>query len=127
LAVAELAHTMGRASPEETIMRPNPERQIHRACGDVRAALFSALELLADGNIPTTAGDDTFKVLSDVGRLQRHLADALQATNLLDQMVGVPAEERPPWSYYRSRIGKKPPCGLSAVDADHLAGQATAS
>ena len=48
--------------------------------------------------------------------------------NLLDQMVGVPAEERPPWSYYRSRIGKKPPCELSAVDNEHgLAGQATAS
>ena len=27
--------------------RPNPERQIHRACGDVRAALVDALELLA--------------------------------------------------------------------------------
>ena len=48
-------------------MRPNPERQIHRACGDVRAALFSALELLADGSIPTTASDDMFKVLSDLG------------------------------------------------------------
>ena len=73
-------------------MRPNPERQIHRACGDVRAALFSALELLADRSIPSAGSDDTFKVLSDVGRLQRHLADALQATNLLDQMVGVPID-----------------------------------
>jgi hypothetical protein len=117
---------MGRASPEETIMRPNPERQIHRACGDVRAALFSALELLADGSIPTTAGD-TFKVLSDLGRLQRHLADALQATNLLDQMVGVPVEDRPPWSYYRSRIAQKARL-VSAVDEGRgLAGQATAS
>jgi hypothetical protein len=118
---------MGRAFPEETIMRPNPERQIHRACGDVRAALFSALELLADGSIPTTAGDDTFKALSDLGRLQRHLADALQATNLLDQMVGVPVEERQPWSYYRSRIAQKTRL-VSAVDEDRgLAGQATAS
>jgi hypothetical protein len=107
-------------------MRPNPERQIHRACGDVRSALFSALELLADGSIPA-AGDDTFKVLSDVGRLQRHLADALQATNLLDQMVGVPAEERPPWSHYRSRIAQKARL-VSAVDDDcGLPGQATAS
>jgi hypothetical protein len=118
---------MGRASPEETIMRPNPERQIHRACGDVRAALFSALELLADGSIPTTASDDTFKALSDLGRLQRHLADALQATNLLDQMVGVPVEERQPWSYYRSRIAQKARL-VGAVDDDRgLAGQATAS
>jgi hypothetical protein len=109
-------------------MRPNPERQIHRACGDVRAALFSALELLADGSIPTTAAcDDTFKVLSDLGRVQRHLADALQATNLLDQMVGVPVEERQPWSYYRSRITQKARL-VSAVDDDRgPAGQATAS
>jgi len=108
-------------------MRPNPERQIHRACGDVRAALFSALELLADGGIPTTASDDAFKVLSDLGPLQRHLADALQATNLLDQMVGVPVEERPPWSYYRSRIVQKARL-ISAVDDDRgLADQATAS
>jgi hypothetical protein len=108
-------------------MRPNPERQIHRACGDVRSALFSALELLADGSIPAAASDDAFKVLSDLGRLQRHLADALQATNLLDQMVGVPAEERPPWSYYRSRIAQKARL-VSAVDDDRgLAGQATAS
>ena len=105
-------------------MRPNPERQIHRACGDVRAALFSALELLADGSIPYAGSDDTFKVLSDLGRLQRHLADALQATNLLDQMVGVPVEERPPWSYYRGRIAQKARL-VSAVDDEH--GQATAS
>jgi hypothetical protein len=115
---------MGRACHKETIMRPNPERQIHRACGDVRAALFSALELLADRSIPAAASDDTFKVLSDLGRLQRHLADALQATNLLDQMVGVPVDERPPWSYYRSRIAQKARL-VSAVDDDR--GQATAS
>jgi hypothetical protein len=108
--------------------RPNPERQIHRACGDVRAALISALEVLAEGTGPGAGCDDPFKALSDLGRLQRHVAEALHATNLLDQMVGVPAEERPPWSYYRSRIGKKPPCAISAVDVDHgLAGQATAS
>jgi hypothetical protein len=59
--------------------------------------------------------------------VQRHLADALQATNLLDQMVGVPVEERQPWAYYRSRIAQKARL-VSAVD-DHrgLAGQATAS
>jgi hypothetical protein len=52
----------------------------------------------------------------------------LLATNLLGQMVGVPAELRPPWSYYRSRIIKKPPDVVSAVDDDHgLAGRATAS
>ena len=108
-------------------MRPNPERQIHRACGDVRAALFSALELLADGSFPATAGDDTFKALSDLGRVQRHLADALQATNLLDQMVGVPVEERQPWSHYRSRIAQKARL-VSTVDEQRgLAGQATAS
>jgi hypothetical protein len=108
--------------------RPNPERQIHRACGDVRAALVTALELLAEGTDPGVRCDDMFKAFSDLGQVQRHVADALHAANLLDQMVGVPAEERPPWSYYRSRIGKKPACGLSAVDGDHgLAGQATAS
>ena len=108
--------------------RPNPERQIHRACGDVRAALISALEVLAEGTGPGAGCDDPFKAFSDLGRLQRHVAEALHATNLLDQMVGVPAEERPPWSYYRSRIGKKPPCAISAVDVDHgLADQATAS
>ena len=108
-------------------MRPNPERQIHRACGDVRAALFSALELLADGSFPATASDDTFKALSDLGRVQRHLADALQATNLLDQMVGVPGEERQPWSHYRSRIAQKARL-VSTVDEQRgLAGQATAS
>jgi hypothetical protein len=108
-------------------MRPNPERQIHRACGDIRAALFGALELLADGSMPSAAGDDTFKVLSDLSRLQRHLADALQATNLLDQMVGVPVEERPPWSHYRSRIAQKARV-LNAADVDRrLPGQATAS
>jgi hypothetical protein len=108
--------------------RPNPERQIHRACGDVRAALISALEVLAEGAAPSAASDDPFKVFSDLGRVQRHLAAALHATNLLDQMVGVPAEERPPWSYYRSRIGKKPSYGFSAVEGDHgFAGQATAS
>lgn len=108
-------------------MRPNPERQIHRACGDVRAALFSALELLAEGSIPTTASDDAFKALSDLGRLRSHLADALHATNLLDQMVGVPVEERQPWSYYRSRIAQKAR-PVSPVDDDRgQAGQATAS
>jgi hypothetical protein len=108
-------------------MRPNPERQIHRACGDVRAALFSALELLADGSMPTAASDDTFKVLSDLSRLQRHLGDALQATNLLDQMVGVPVEERLPWSHYRSRIAQKARLLSAADDERGLSGQATAS
>jgi hypothetical protein len=107
---------------------PNPERQIHRACGDVRAALVSALELLAEGADPGARGDDMFKAFSDSAQLQRHIADALLATNLLGQMVGVPAEQRPPWSYYRSRIIKKPPYVVSAVDDDHgLAGRATAS
>jgi hypothetical protein len=31
---------------------PNPERQIHRACGDVRVALLDALELLSESTIP---------------------------------------------------------------------------
>ena len=89
--------------------RPNPERQIHRACGDVRAALVSALELLSESSSShAPASDDMFKAFSDLGRVQRHVAAALHATNLLDQMVGVPVEQRPPWSYYRSRIGKKP-------------------
>jgi hypothetical protein len=107
---------------------PNPERQIHRACGDVRAALVGALELLAESADPGARCDDMFKAFSDLAQVQRHIADALHAANLLDQMVGVPAEQRPPWSYYRSRIGKKPPCVVSAVDDHHgLAGQATAS
>jgi hypothetical protein len=85
---------------------PNPERQIHRACGDVRVALFEALELLSGTTVPRAGSDDMFRAFSDLGRIQRHVAAALHATNLLDQMVGIPTEHRPPWSYYRSRIGK---------------------
>jgi hypothetical protein len=108
--------------------RPNPERQIHRACGDVRAALVDALELLSESTVPQAGCDDMFKAFSDLGRVQRHVAAALHATNLLDQMVGTPAEQRPPWSYYRSRIGKKPTCFLNGADGDHGFGRrATAS
>ena len=108
--------------------RPNPERQIHRACGDVRAALVSALEVLSEGAAPGAGCDDMFKAFSDLGRVQRHVAAALHATNLLDQMVGLPAEQRPPWSYYRSRIGKKPLFVLNSADGDHgFARRASAS
>jgi len=108
--------------------RPNPERQIHRACGDVRAALINALELLSESTVPDAGCDDMFRAFSDLGRVQRHVAAALHAANLLDQMVGLPAEQRPPWSYYRSRIGKKPTCVLNAVDGDHgFVRRATAS
>jgi hypothetical protein len=108
--------------------RPNPERQIHRACGDVRAALISALELLSESTVPSAGCDDMFRAFSDLGLVQRHVAAALHAANLLDQMVGLPAEQRPPWSYYRSRIGKKPLCVFNALDGDHgLVGRATAS
>jgi hypothetical protein len=56
------------------------------------------------------------------------VAAALHATNLLDQMVGVPVEQRPPWSYYRSRIGKKPLRVVNGIDDEHtLTGRATAS
>jgi len=98
--------------------RPNPERQIHRACGDIRAALVSALELLSESTVPGEGCDDMFKAFSDLGRVQRHVAAALHATNLLDQMVGLPAEQRPPWSHYRSRIGKKPLSAVSPADGD---------
>jgi hypothetical protein len=113
--------------------RPNPERQIHRACGDVRAALIDALELLSvspASTAPRAGCDDMFRAFSDLGRVQRHVALALHATNLLDQMVGTPEEQRPPWSYYRSRIGKKPTCVVKPVDAaeaEHgLSGRASA-
>jgi hypothetical protein len=96
--------------------RPNPERQIHRACGDVRAALLEALQLLSESTVPDAGCDDMFRAFSDLGRVQRHVAAALQATNLLDQMVGLPEEHRPPWSYYRSRMNKKP---LYVVDSAH--------
>jgi hypothetical protein len=86
---------------------PNPERQIHRACGDVRVALLGALELLSESTVSSAGCDDMFRAFSDLGRVERHVAMALHATNLLDQMVGTPVEHRPPWSYYRSRIGKK--------------------
>ena len=108
--------------------RPNPERQIHRACGDVRAALVDALELLSESTVPRAGCDDMFKAFSDLGRVQRHVAAALHATNLLDQMVGTPEEQRPPWSYYRSRIGKKPLFVVnSAADDERLARRASAS
>jgi hypothetical protein len=86
---------------------PNPERQIHRACGDVRVALLEALELLSESTVPRPGSDDMFRAFSDLGRAQRQVAVALHATNLLDQMVGTPTDHRPPWSYYRSRIGKR--------------------
>jgi hypothetical protein len=86
---------------------PNPERQIHRACGDVRASLVGALELLSGTTVPRAGRDDVFRAFSDLARAQQHVALALDATNLLDQMVGTPAEHRLPWSYYRGRIGKK--------------------
>ncbi|KZS61669.1 hypothetical protein A4G27_15380 [Mycobacterium kansasii] len=86
---------------------PNPERQIHRACGDVRAALHQALELLSVATAPRSRHDDVFRVYSDLGYVQHHVALALEATDLLDQMVGTQPEHRQPWSYYRSRIGMK--------------------
>ena len=108
--------------------RPNPERQIHRACGDVRAALVEALELLSETTVPDASCDDLFRAFSDLGRVQHHVAAALHATNLLDQMVGLPEEQRPPWSYYRSRIGKKPLYVLNSADGDHgFARRASAS
>ena len=108
--------------------RPNPERQVHRACGDVRAALLDALELLSETTVPRAGCDDMFKAFSDLGRVQRQVAAALHATNLLDQMVGVPVEQRPPWSYYRSGMGKKPLRVFNGVDDEHsLTGRATAS
>ena len=94
---------------------PNPERQIHRACGDIRAALLGTLELLSRTTVPCAGRDDVFRAFSDLGDVQHHVATALHATNLLDQMVGTPAEHRMPWSYYRTRIGKKlPPTPMSA-------------
>jgi hypothetical protein len=93
---------------------PNPERQIHRACGDVRVALLGALELLSGTAAPRAGSDDMFRAFSDLGCAQHHVALALHATNLLDQMVGTPVEHRQPWSYYRDRIGKKLPPGPRA-------------
>jgi hypothetical protein len=98
--------------------RPNPERQIHRACGDVRGALIEALELLSQSVVPGAGCDDMFRALSDLGRVQRQIASALHATNLLDQMVGLPEEQRPPWSYYRSRIRKEPLYVLNSATGD---------
>lgn len=97
---------------------PNPERQIHRACGDVRGALLEALELLSVNTVPRAGCDDMFRAFSDLGYVQRHVAVALHATNLLDQMVGTPVEHRPPWSYYRSRIGRKLGLGRRAAVDD---------
>jgi hypothetical protein len=111
--------------------RPNPERQIHRACGDVRAALLEALELLtvsSASTVPDASCDDMFRAFSDLGSVQRNVAVALQATNLLDQMVGTPEEQRPPWSYYRSRMSKKRLFVLNSADSDHgFAKRASAS
>ena len=101
-AVPELAHKQARRGAS-----PNPERQIHRACGDIRAALLGALELLSGTTVPRAGRDDVLPAFSDLGRVQHHVALALHATHLLDQMVGTPAEHRQPWSYYRGRIGKK--------------------
>lgn len=86
---------------------PNAERQIHRACGDVRAALLQALDLLSVATAPRPGRDDVFRAYSDLGRVERHVLLALHATDLLDQMVGTQPEHRQPWSYYRGRIGMK--------------------
>jgi hypothetical protein len=98
--------------------RPNPERQIHRACGDIRAALLEALEMLSESAVPGAGCDDMFKAFSDLGRVQQHVAVALHATNLLDQMVGMPEDQRPPWSYYRSRIAKLPLAVVNSAAGD---------
>jgi hypothetical protein len=97
---------------------PNPERQIHRACGDIRVALFGALELLSDTTVPRAGCDDVFRAFSDLGQVQHQIILALHATNLLDQMVGTSADHRRPWSYYRGRIGKKLPHGPRALVGD---------
>ena len=97
---------------------PNPERQIHRACGDVRVALLGALELLSETRVPHAGHDDVFRAFSDLGRVELQVALALHATNLLDQMVGTPVEQRRPWSYYRGRIGKKLHLGQRAPADD---------
>ncbi|VBA45161.1 hypothetical protein LAUMK191_00287 [Mycobacterium attenuatum] len=86
---------------------PNAERQIHRACGDVRTALLQALELLSVATAPRPGRDDVFRAYSDLGCVQRHVLLALHTTDLLDQMVGTQPEHRQPWSYYRGRIGMK--------------------
>ena len=97
---------------------PNPERQIHRARGDVRVALLGALELLSGTTVRRAGHDDVFRAFSDLGDVQHHVATALHATNLLDQMVGTPVEQRRPWSYYRGRIGKKLHLGQRAPADD---------
>jgi hypothetical protein len=108
--------------------RPNPERQVHRACGDIRAALVEALEMLSESTVPGAGCDDMFKAFSDLGRVQQHVAVALQATNMLDQMVGLPEDLRPPWSYYRSRMRKKPLFVVDSAAGDPgLTGRASAS
>ena len=86
---------------------PNLERQIHRACGDVRATLLGALELLSGTTVPSAGRDDVFRAFSNLGRVQHRVALALHAIYLLDEMVGTTAEHRQPWSYFRGRIGKK--------------------
>jgi hypothetical protein len=101
---------------EAAMAKPNPERQIHRACGDIRAALFEALELLSKTTVPGAGCDDMFRAFSDLGRVQSRVAAALHATNLLDQMVGLPEEQRPPWSHYRTRINKKSLYVLNSAD-----------
>ncbi len=93
--------------------------------------LLDALELLTvspASSVPGAGCDDMFRAFSDLGRVQRHVAVALQATNSLDQMVGLPEEQRPPWSYYRSRIGKKPLFVVNSAEGDHnFARRASAS
>jgi hypothetical protein len=114
-------HGFGRytgTSGGKLMAPPNPERQIHRACGDVRVALLGALELLSGTTVPRAGHDDVFRAFSDLGRVELQVALALHATNLLDQMVGTPAEQRRPWSYYRGRIGKKLHLGQRAPAED---------
>ncbi|EUA42658.1 hypothetical protein I553_6518 [Mycobacterium xenopi 4042] len=79
---------------------PNMERQVHKACGDINAALNEALEALARLSLNQA---DAF----GVARVQTALYRAREANHLLGQMVGTPIERRLPWAYYRARLEDK--------------------
>ncbi|WP_375488347.1 hypothetical protein [uncultured Mycobacterium sp.] len=111
------AHGAGGARDRRAANPPNIERQVHKACGDINAAVTEALETLA-GLTLTQA--DAF----GVARVQTALYRARQANHLLGQMVGTPIERRQPWAHYRSRLGDKVLQHLSVRADKHSAGAA---
>ncbi|BCO35962.1 hypothetical protein BMW24_008435 [Mycobacterium heckeshornense] len=94
------SHRADQSGARRVTNPPNMERQVHKACGDINAALNEALEAL--GRLSHSPVD-----AFGVARVQTALYRAREANYLLGQMVGTPIERRLPWAYYRARLQDK--------------------